>query len=379
MRLGMMAHPGCGGSARIAASLSEEMSLRGHKVHLLTLTKPFSPPGGGVVSRRVLGEEQPAHGWEGLHTEWSAAEFELFLSELIRTIVEEELDVVHFHYAVPFGFLAQVARERLGTAAPAFVGTLHGTDVSVHGRNPHTRSRLATALRELDAITTVSSSHAHLATELFSLPVAPIIIPNFLNLTRFPRALPHKGRPRLAHVSNFRAVKDPASMVRIFAGVRQRVDAELWLVGDGPTLSEVRALLAGHGDQDVRYWGLRDDVPEILSRTDLLLMTSLSESFCLAALEAMACGVPVLATRVGGLPEVVVHERTGFLFPVGGHDEAVEWAVSLFSDPLEHQALSEVAAAHATRFAHTRIVPLYEQLYDDVLLHSRRHRRARAV
>jgi N-acetyl-alpha-D-glucosaminyl L-malate synthase BshA len=174
--------------------------------------------------------------------------------------------------------------------------------------------------------------------------------------------------PRIVHVSNFRPVKDAQSMARIFLGIRQQMEAELWLIGEGPEMEGVVSILQqGQVESDVRYWGLRHDVAPLLAQTDLLLMTSLSESFCLAALEAMACGIPVLATRVGGVPEVVIHGETGFLFPVGDHDVAVRTAVNLLSNPTQHQAMGVRAGQHASRFDHNKIVPAYENLYQRLL------------
>jgi len=157
-------------------------------------------------------------------------------------------------------------------------------------------------------------------------------------------------------------------MARIFLGIRQQMEAELWLIGEGPELDTVKSILQGSGyEHDLVYWGLHPNVAPLLAQTDLLLMTSLSESFCLAALEAMACGVPVLATKVGGLPEVVIHGQTGYLFPAGDHETAIQVAVQLLSNPGQHQAMRAMAAAHATRFDQQQIVSLYEVLYHQLL------------
>jgi glycosyltransferase involved in cell wall biosynthesis len=168
-------------------------------------------------------------------------------------------------------------------------------------------------------------------------------------------------------------VKDPQSVARIFLDIREHMEAELWLIGDGPEMDGVKASLGGSRfEKDVRYWQLQHDVAWLLAQTDLLLMTSLSESFCLAALEAMACGVPVLATKVGGLPEVVTHGETGFLFPVGEHNLAAWLALNLLSDPGRHQAMGEAAARRAARFGYEQIVPAYEDLYRRLLAHHTR-------
>jgi len=261
------------------------------------------------------------------------------------------------------------------------IGTLHGTDVSTVGRDPVRGPDLARTLARLDALTTVSASHAALATRLFGLSTPPLVIPNFVDLATFKPARHRPGageslppRPRIAHVSNFRPVKDPQSMARIFLEIRKEMDAELWLIGEGPEMPAVRSILQQAGaEKDVRYWGLHGDVAHTLAQTHLLLMTSLSESFCLAALEAMACGVPVLAPRVGGLPEVVLPGVTGWLFPPGDQATAVRLAVTLLSDQAQRDAMSAAAVRHAARFGHEQVVPIYEDLYAR-LLARRSHR-----
>jgi len=322
-----------------------------------------------VASRET--EMHPAR----LHVHWSEEDYRRLLTQVLECIAVDGLDVLHFHYGVPFAFVAAEVKQRLGWASPLLVGTLHGTDVSTYGRDLAIRPRLAQALRSLDCLTTVSDSHAQLTSELFGLAAPPQIIPNFIDLARFP-AVPagrlngHGGpaRPRIAHVSNFRPVKDTPGMVRIFAGIRQHMEAELWLIGEGPDLDQVKAILRQTGlEQDARFWGLQHDVGPILAQADLLLMTSRAESFCLAALEAMACGLPVLATRVGGLPEVVADGETGCLFPVDQPEVAVDLAIDLLSNPTKHRAMREAALRQAVRFSAHQIVPRYEALYQTLL------------
>ena len=157
-------------------------------------------------------------------------------------------------------------------------------------------------------------------------------------------------------------------MARVFVGIREQMEAELWLVGDGQEMKDVASIFQQGGcENDVRYWGLQRHVAPLLIQTDLLLMTSLYESFCLAALEAMACGVPVIATKTGGLTELVVHGETGFLFPVGNHGSAVRFAVDLLTNPIRHRIMSEAAARKACKFGIKKIVPIYENLYRGLL------------
>jgi N-acetyl-alpha-D-glucosaminyl L-malate synthase BshA len=396
MRIGILCLASFGGSARIATQLALQLARRGHRVHLFARTTPFGAldHASGVHLHTVKANREDEIHPAKLYTDWSANDYEVFISNILDVIAVEGLDVLHFHYAVPFAFLATEVKRRLDWAAPLLVGTLHGTDVSMYGRDPIKGFRLAQALYEIDVLTTVSDSHACLATELFGLPTRPIVIPNFVDLSRFRPLQTHpfmtkrideghnplpshkqgmkpgfRPKPKIAHVSNFRSVKDPQSMARIFLGIREQMEAELWLIGDGPEMDTVKSILRQSGfERDVRYWNLQHDVAGLLAQTDLLLMTSLSESFCLAALEAMACGVPVVATDVGGLSEVVVRGKTGFLFPVGDHSMAIRLAVNLLSDHTQRRAMSEAAARHAAYFGEERIVPAYEDLYRKLLL-----------
>jgi len=378
MRIGILCLASFGGSARVATQLAVKLSQRGHRVHLFARTAPFGilHHADGIqlhiVKRNMETGVNPAR----LDTEWTSDDYEAFLSNILDVIGDEGLDILNFHYAVPLAFLAAEVKRRLGWAAPLLIGTLHGTDVSKYGRDPVKNFQLTQVLSNIDALTTVSDNHALLATELFGLFSPPIVIPNFVDLSEFRPLHAHLStatrlhpKPRIAHVSNFRAVKDPQSMARIFLGIREQMEAELWLIGDGPEMEAVRSILEPSGfGEDVRYWNLQGNVADLLAQTDLLLMTSLSESFCLAALEAMACGVPVLATNVGGLPEVVLHEETGFLFPVGDCDMAVRLAVELLSNRDQHEAMSKAAVCRAASFVDDRIVPIYEDLYRRLLL-----------
>jgi N-acetyl-alpha-D-glucosaminyl L-malate synthase BshA len=291
----------------------------------------------GVTLHVTDSSGEPDHHPAYLQTDWLAEEIHEFLSQILGLIATEELDILHFHYAVPFAFVAARVRHHLGDAAPALVGTLQGTDVYTHGRRPETKRRLKRALRELDALTTVSHAHARLSKEVLDLPVEPAVIPNFVDLTCFrpERHVPSKPvlgltsassvepskereahpRPVIVHISNFRPIKDLPGVVRIFLEIRKQVKAELWLVGDGQVMDEAQAMLqASSFENDVQYWGMQRDVASILRQTDLLLSASLYEIFCLVALEALAFGVPVLATDIGGLPEVVRHGETGYLY-----------------------------------------------------------------
>ena len=372
MRIGIMCHASFGGSARIATGLALALARRGHWVHVFSRTTPLGgwDPMPNVVLHTMYPEAAETRHPATLHTNWSEAELRRYAAAIVRIIGTEGLDVLHFHYAVPFAFVAQRLRHQLGEAAPCLIGTLHGTDVTHCGHDAGLGLQVAEALRALDVVTAVSASHAELATTVFGLATPPMVIPNFVDLTRFrPPASARtpegpRWRPRIAHVSNFRPIKDPQSMARIFLGIRARMQAELWLIGSGEELATVQGLFQQSAfADDVTYLGLQREVAPFLMHTDLLLMTSLYESFCLVALEAMACGVPVVAAEVGGLAEVVVHGRTGLLFPRHDQGLAVDLAVGLLSDPARHRAMRQAAIQHARRFSDEHIVPAYEALY----------------
>ena len=391
MKLGIMCHSCLGGSVRIAVELAKELSRRGHRVHLFTLGTPFSTWGdaSGVISHHIPMDCSNGRSPSELHTEWLPSEFQAFLSCILKVIKKERLDILHWHYAMPFAFLASEVKNCLGYDCPKLVGTLHGTDVSVFGHDPVKGFHISQSLKKLDALTTVSISHAELAANIFGLSSYPVVIPNFVDLSRFhpidygeldkwPSGHREQqrnaiGRARIVHISNLRSVKNPESVAHIFLGIRQRIGAELLFVGDGPGMETISSILAAEGcANDLVSWGLCDNVAPILAHSHLLIMPSQLESFCIAALEAMACGLPVIATHVGGLPEVVVHGKTGFLFPLGHNSLAVKLAVHLLSNEDIRIKMAKAAALHARKFDQREIISRYEILYAKVIHKSTR-------
>ena len=370
LRIGILCHSSFGGSARIATELAVGLAKRGHIVHLFTRTIPFGHWDTSnnvnlhIITSPVENHRHPAE----LYIDWQDKEFEAYLSEVMK--IAASLDVLHFQYAMPFAYVAAEVKRRLGEASPLIVGTLHGTDVSIHGSDPVRAPQLLQALQSADVLTTVSVNHANLSTEIFRLATPPQVIPNFVDLEKFhPRDedafhLSTQRRPRIAHVSNFRAVKQPDIMAKIFSKVREKLDSELWLIGDGVEMNKVRNFfLEKEINGDVNYWSIQHEVAKLLAQTDLLLVTSRMESFCLAALEAMACGVPVVASHVGGLPEVVLDGKTGLLFDLDELDHAARSILDLLSDPVRYKQMSESAFQHARNFDLHKGVLNYEELY----------------
>lgn len=366
LRVGLLCHVGVGGSVRAAVDLAGALATRGHDVHLFARHVPLGmvAPPTNVSLHSIEGNGAVAS--PKLDVEWSEEEVKALSERVIGVTRGIGLDVLHFHYAVPFAAVVEAVRAELGDDAPALIGTLHGTDVSVQGARLEVRRTLAASLPRLDRLTTVSESHAELAVSTFSLSRPPDVIPNFVDLERFrpgPRA--ENRRPRVIHVSNFREAKQPLVMARIFRAVRRLCDAELWLVGDGEGMPAVRALLDVAGlSSDTRCFGLRLDVERILPEADVLLVTSSTESFCIAALEAAACLVPAVAPRVGGLPCTVLDGQTGCLFEPGDEVGAADAVARLVMDTELRERLAMGALWHAHRFSPDAVVPRYEQLYE---------------
>jgi N-acetyl-alpha-D-glucosaminyl L-malate synthase BshA len=294
------------------------------------------------------------------------AQLERHLEGLVR---DHGIEVIHYHYAWPFARVLDRLKRRMKSAAPFIVGTLHGTDVT----HPPDDSAIA-ALGSTDAFTTVSNAYADLAQQRLGLTLRPTVIANFVDPAAFPRSVdftdPRSGRarPRLVHVSNFRPVKAPHGVVEMFAAVRERRDAELWLIGDGPELPSVIAALDRSGLRgDARVLGYRTDVGRLLAQCDVLVMSSLEESFCLSALEAMAAGLAVVGPDVGGFAELTGQGRTGMLYERGNFVAGAGLVETLLGDDQLRLGLRRAATEHAQMFSVTAAVEAYLAVYSGAL------------
>jgi len=375
MRIGIVCHSGVGGSARVATELAFQMQERNHAVCLFSEKLPFpSDPRHELVEHRCIAPDRARDHrlCSSLHTDWTGEELRLLANAISDYCVSEGLDVLHIHYAVPFASLAGQITQRCGAAAPAMVVTLHGTDVSVYCTDPDRAACVKNWLEAMDAITTVSKSHARLSKKLIGMPNKPSVIPNFVDTCRFfPRnngwdCLPvtrHRP-PRVAYVSNFRSIKAPEVAARIFADLRQQLRAEFWLIGDGEHMPRLKQIITENRlTSDCRYFGLSDSVADILRRADICIVPSREESFGLAALEAMASGLPVIASDVGGLPELIGPTRAGLTFPVGDYRCASKLLQCVLADPGLYQNMSRASVARARTFNPKTVVDQYEDLY----------------
>ena len=373
MNIGMVCYASVGGSGIVATELGKALAHRGHAVHFISTETPFrlGEFQAGLTFHRVLTPSYPL---------FREPQYLLSLANKIVEVARDySLEIIHAHYAVPHATAAYLARQVLASTrdgkSPKVVTTLHGTDITLVGNDPSYSEIVAFSIEQSDHVTAVSASlRASTSTEL-GIRRDVEVIPNFLDCGVHRRIDVPGLRARftggddhvrlVTHVSNFRPVKRLDAVMAVFDRIRRRVPARLLLVGDGPDLPMALRLAreAGHGS-DVHAVGALEDVLPLLSVSDVFLLPSAQESFGLAALEAMACAVPVVASRVGGLPEVIEHGVTGYLHPPEALDEMADSVVLLLTDEARRRAMGvEAARQVGERFCADRIVPQYEACY----------------
>src|SRR5437868_14855859 len=374
MRIGITCYPTYGGSGAVATELGLELARRGHDVHFVSYASPFRLRGFAerVTCHEVTQLEYPLF-------EQSSPDALALAVKQHEVAKREQLDLMHVHYAIPHAATAWLAKQMLlhEKLDLKIVTTLHGTDITLVGQDPSYYTLTRFSIEQSDRVTAVSAFLRDETYRAFGCAGCDVVvIPNFIAASEYHPAADASPRRSLApsdhkvlvHVSNFRPVKRVRDVVRVFAGIRRELPATLVLVGDGPD----RDAAEQETDRlklrrDVRFFGKVDNVADILRGSDLFLLPSETESFGLAALEAMACAVPVLASAVGGLPEVVVDGETGFLTPPGDVDAMIVHGVRALRDGALHARLRAAASRRALDFTADRVVPQYEQLYRDVL------------
>jgi N-acetyl-alpha-D-glucosaminyl L-malate synthase BshA len=373
MKIGITCYPTYGGSGAVATELGLDLAERGHEVHFISYAQPFRLDGfrERVFFHEVEMDEYPLF----KHPPYSLA-----LAVAIHdTARNQELDLVHVHYAIPHATSAWVAKEMLGTERDLkIVTTLHGTDITLVGLHPSFQAITQFSILKSHGMTSVSSFLKDRTVEDFNVPEERIrIIPNFIDPSLFRRdkerchraTLAPEGEKIVMHISNFRPVKRIPDVVEVFARISREVPARLVLVGDGPERARAMDKATELGVlEKVLFLGKHQSVDELLACADLFLLPSKNESFGLSALEALACGTPVIGSDMGGLPEVVVHGETGFLFPLGNVEEMADAGISLLKDQDRWTRFSCAARSDAVaRFSNDRVVPMYEDLYRDVI------------
>jgi N-acetyl-alpha-D-glucosaminyl L-malate synthase BshA len=375
MNVGIICYASVGGSGVIATELGKALAARGHRVHILSSETPFR-----------LANYQPGLAFHRVETPgyplFREPQYVLSLAtKIVQVSRQEDLDIVHAHYAIPHAAAAYLARQILASArpprVPRVITTLHGTDITLLGADPSYSETVAFSIRQSDGVTAVSASLKADTYRELGIATDIRVIPNFLDCAAYSRGeaaalrrqLAPGGETVLIHVSNFRPVKRVAAVIDVFARVRREVRARLIMVGDGPDLgAAVRlAKTLGLGD-DVEFLGEQDSVVPLLSAADVFLLPSAQESFGLAALEAMACEVAVVASRVGGLPELIEHGETGLLHDPADLDGMAQSTLRLLTDDVFRKQVTAAARRTAAeRFCDTIVVPRYEQYYEETL------------
>lgn len=371
MKIGIVCYPTYGGSGVVATELGKALAKEGHQVHFITYSQPtrldfFNE---NLYYHEVSIKEYPL---------FQYPPYELALaSKLVDVVEHEKLDILHVHYAIPHASAAHLARQILakkGIVIP-FVTTLHGTDITLVGKDATYEPVVTFSINESDAVTAVSEDLRKETLEHFKITKEIEVIPNFIDLERFKKqkkdhfklAICPQGEKLIVHTSNFRKVKRVNDVILVFNNIRKAMPVKLLMVGDGPERNKAEELCRQLGTcDDVRFLGKLEAVEEVLSVSDLFMMTSEKESFGLAALEAMACEVPVISTNAGGLPELNKHGESGFLCQIGDIEDMSEKAIYLLQD--EHLPRFKAGALkRAKEFDVTQILPVYENLYERVL------------
>ncbi|MEL6862790.1 MAG: N-acetyl-alpha-D-glucosaminyl L-malate synthase BshA [Bacteroidota bacterium] len=375
MKIGIVCYPTYGGSGVIATELGLGLARNGHQVHFITYRQParLNTFQENVFYHEVSNADYPLFEYPPYDT--------ALASKLVDVVKYENLDLLHVHYAIPHAAVAYMAKKILlteGRYVPV-ITTLHGTDITLVGKNRAFAPVVTFSINKSDGVTAVSESLKQQTYEYFDVKNDIKAIPNFIDFKRFTKlnkdhfkkAIAPNNERILVHTSNFRKVKRVEDVIYVFKKVYEEIPSKLLLIGDGPERQKMEDLCRQIGlCHEIRFLGKQDAIEELLAIADLFIMPSSSESFGLAALEAMACEVPVISTNVGGLPEVNIEGETGFLSDVGDVANMSANAIRILSDEDMLQRFRANALQQAERFDIKNILPLYEEYYEHVLATS---------
>ncbi|MDC1219422.1 N-acetyl-alpha-D-glucosaminyl L-malate synthase BshA [Flavobacteriaceae bacterium] len=369
MKIAIVCYPTFGGSGVVATELGIALANRGHEVHFVTYKQPVRLE---LLNANIHFHEVHVPEYALFHYQ----PYELALSsKLVDTVKMYGIEVLHVHYAIPHAYAGYMAKQMLakeGIYIP-MITTLHGTDITLVGKHPFYKPAVTFSINESDVVTAVSDSLKKDTLELFDIKNEIEVIPNFIDTKKYAhdytdcqRSLMAQDHERIVtHISNFRKVKRIADVVAIFHKIQERIPAKLVMVGEGPEREKAEIQCEALGITDkVLFLGNSNEIDRILCFSDLFLLPSESESFGLAALEAMVNEVPVISSNTGGIPEVNIHGQTGFLSPVGAVDEMAENALAILQDPEVLAQFKKRAVQAAQKFDITNILPLYEAVYE---------------
>lgn len=371
MNIGIVCYPTFGGSGVVATELGKALAQEGHKVHFITYSQPSRLD---FLNENLFYHEVEFHSYPL----FEYPPYELALaSKMVSVVKNEKLDLLHVHYAIPHASAAFMAKQILksqGVNIPV-VTTLHGTDITLVGKDSSYEPVVTFSINQSDGVTAVSEDLRRETYQSFAITNEIEVIPNFIDLEKFKKqkkdhfkkAICPNGEALIVHTSNFRKVKRVGDVIKIFANIHREIPAKLLMIGDGPERTRAEAMCREIGIfNDTRFLGKLEAVEEVLSVADLFLMPSEKESFGLAALEAMACEVPVISSNTGGLPELNIQGVTGFMSAVGDVEDMTRNAL-LVLDKNNLPRFKENALKRAQEFDITRILPLYEQYYQRVM------------
>lgn len=372
MKIGIVCYPTYGGSGVVATEIGLGLARMGHEVHFITYKRParLSSFSANVYLHEVSSFDYPLFEYTPYET--------ALASKMVDVVKYENLDILHVHYAIPHAAVAYMAKMILrthGINIPV-ITTLHGTDITLVGSNKSFFPVAEFSINQSDGVTTVSNQLKAQTEATFDVKKDIKVIYNFIDFDRFrktnkdhfKKAIAPDGEKIMVHVSNFRKVKRVEDVIHVFAKVQAQIPCKLMLIGDGPERQKMEELCREVGlCSEIRFLGKQDAVEELLAVADLFVLPSQNESFGLAALEAMACEVPVVSTNIGGLPEVNIEGKTGYLCDVGDVQAMADRAISILSDPETHQRFRQAAFEHAKTFDIAKILPIYEAYYKEII------------
>ncbi len=373
MKIAIVCYPTFGGSGVVATELGLELAHRGHEIHFITYRQPVRL---ALLNQNVHYHEVNVPEYPLFHYQ----PYELALSsKLVDMVKLYKIELLHVHYAIPHAYAGYMAKQMLkdeGIHIP-MVTTLHGTDITLVGNHPFYKTAVSFSINKSDVVTSVSQSLKDDTYNLFNIKKDIHVIPNFIELGKHrnesliscQRSVMAKTDERIVtHISNFRKVKRIPDIIKIFYKIQEKIPAKLMMVGDGPEKERAERMCAELGIEDkVIFFGNSNEIDQILSYSDLFLLPSETESFGLAALEAMAWSVPVISSNSGGLPEVNFNGESGYLSDVGNIDEMAENAIKILGNNETLKTFKESALAVAQQFDIKNILPLYEELYQKAL------------
>lgn len=372
MKIGMVCYPTYGGSGIVATELGHQLAKNGHEVHFISYALPtrLDKYQEGIYYHAVEFPHYPLF------------EFNLYTLSLAGKIIDvikyEKIDILHVHYAIPHAVSGFLTKQILGnTTDVKLVTTLHGTDITLVGLEPTFLPIVSYSLEQSDAITAVSNYLSEKTYQNFNITKDIEVIPNFIDTSLYQRGdfacyknqIAPKGERVLCHISNFRPVKRVTDTIKIFKEVLEHIPSKLILIGDGPDRGECERLTRELGlTEHVKFLGMQASFIELLSISDVFLLPSQSESFGLSALEAMSCGVPVVGSNIGGIPEVISHDECGFVAELGDTERMARYVTELLQNSKKWNAFSENARKRAVeKFDCSVIVPKYLSLYEKII------------